>query len=308
MTIIANTSSVNVLRRNYVDEPECTWPPVPGPSTGPYPTGPVQPLAPPLATCPGLEVPYTLVPSLPWGCKCLHALDQDSIAYPLEQIPLILLTRTRLPETGSQTKNLWPRQTRAAGGATRPLLARARPEPRKISPQSTHRTLATRVSEHPLDQLDRSLTLCDSIGVPTTLYAGGIRRRLEPANSEQNCFFSLKDIPLITISQCAGFPVTNPPTQVAPSSEPQRSVRSAGEKGKGVENGGGRRKRTPRKDLPPGVNWPNTRDRFCAEMAKICLNQPTGDVTDPETAYACFIHFVTDDLHLSVSSFFLLRS
>ena len=39
-------------------------------------------------------------------------------------------------------------------------------------------------------------------------------------------------------------------------------------------------------------------------MAKICLNQPTGEVTDPETAYACFIHFVTDDLHLSVSSFF----
>ena len=81
-------------------------------------------------------------------------------------------------------------------------------------------------------------------------------------------------------------------------------------KGKGEEAGKseGKRKRIPKKDLPPDVNWPNTRDRFCAEMARICFNQPAGEVINPETAYAITNKFVKDDLYLSVSGFFYCDS
>ena len=71
-----------------------------------------------------------------------------------------------------------------------------------------------------------------------------------------------------------------------------------------MDNGEGKRKRIPKKDLAPGIDWPNTRDRFCAEMAKICFNQPTGEVTNPETAYARLLQFIKEDLYLSVSDLF----
>ena len=66
----------------------------------------------------------------------------------------------------------------------------------------------------------------------------------------------------------------------------------------------GRRRRIPKKDLAPGIDWPTTCRRFCAEMAKICFDQPTGEVINPETAYANTNKFVKEDLHLSVSDFF----
>ena len=66
---------------------------------------------------------------------------------------------------------------------------------------------------------------------------------------------------------------------------------------------GKRRKRTLAKNLAPGIDWPNTCIRFCAEMAKILI-QPTGEVPNPETAYAAIIKFIKDDLYLSVSDFF----
>lgn len=62
------------------------------------------------------------------------------------------------------------------------------------------------------------------------------------------------------------------------------------------------------KTLPLGIDWPNTCDRFCAEMAKICFNQPTGEVTSPETAYARTRKFIGEDLYLSVSNFFYCDS
>jgi hypothetical protein len=114
----------------------------------------------------------------------------------------------------------------------------------------------------------------------------------------------LKFITLIAISQGAGVPNTDLSTQVVPSTGPRRSVRGAKGKGKKVEKGEGKRKRIPMKDLPPGFDWPNTRDRFCAEMAKIYSIQPTGEVTDPETAYANLNKFIKEDLYLSVSNFF----
>jgi len=92
-------------------------------------------------------------------------------------------------------------------------------------------------------------------------------------------------------------------TQVAPSTGLQRSARHAKGKGREIDNGERRRKRASKKDLAPGINWSSTRGRFCAEMAKI-YSEPTGGVTDPETAYATMNQIVKDDLYLSVSSFF----
>jgi len=81
-------------------------------------------------------------------------------------------------------------------------------------------------------------------------------------------------------------------------------VRRTKGKGKETDKGKGKRKRIPKKDLPPGINWPNTHDRFCAEMAKIYCNQPTGEAINPETAYANMNKFIKEDLYLSVSDFF----
>jgi len=81
-------------------------------------------------------------------------------------------------------------------------------------------------------------------------------------------------------------------------------VKRAKGKGKETSKGEGKRKRIPKKVLAPGINWPNTCGRFCAEMAKIYLDQPTGEVLNPETAYASIYKFVKEDLHLSVSDFF----
>jgi len=39
-------------------------------------------------------------------------------------------------------------------------------------------------------------------------------------------------------------------------------------------------------------------------MAEIFFNQPTGEVPNPEMAYARITKFVKEDLHLSVSNFF----
>ena len=72
--------------------------------------------------------------------------------------------------------------------------------------------------------------------------------------------------------------------------------------------GEGKQKRLPKKDLPPDVNWPDTCTRFCAEMAKFCFDQPTGGVTNPETAYARTAEFIKEDLHHSVSGFFYCDS
>ena len=113
---------------------------------------------------------------------------------------------------------------------------------------------------------------------------------------------------LTTISQGFGAPNTIPSNQAAPSTGPQRSVKRSKGKGKEVDKGEGSRKRAPRKPVPLGINWPDTRDRFCAEVAKICFNQPTGEVTNPETAYAKSFKFVKEDLYLSVSGFFYCDS
>ena len=94
-------------------------------------------------------------------------------------------------------------------------------------------------------------------------------------------------------------------TQIVPSTGPQQSVKYTKEKEKGVDKGEGRRKRIPRKDLPPGIDWPTTYGRFCAEMTKVCLDKPAGEVPDPEGAYAKMIQFIKDDLCRSVSDFFI---
>ena len=109
---------------------------------------------------------------------------------------------------------------------------------------------------------------------------------------------------LIPIWQDVGTQSTSLPAQAAPSIGPQRSARRAKGKGKEVDRGEGRRKRLPKKDLAPGVDWRSTCGRFCAEMAKIYFDQPTGEVTDPETAYAEVTKFVKEDLYLSVSGIF----
>ena len=104
--------------------------------------------------------------------------------------------------------------------------------------------------------------------------------------------------------QGTGVPNVNLSAQVAPSTGPERSVRSAKGKGKEMDKGKGKHKRIPKKDLPPGIDWPNTCNRFCAEMAKICLNKPTGEVITPEMAYARAMEFIKEDLYHSVSAFF----
>jgi len=110
--------------------------------------------------------------------------------------------------------------------------------------------------------------------------------------------------PLIPILQGTGVPNAGISTQVAASTGPQRSVRRI--KGKGKETGKGevKRKRTPKMALPSGINWHNTTEWFCAEMAKIYRDRPTGEVTKPEVAYAKSIQTIKEDLHFSVSSVF----
>jgi len=115
---------------------------------------------------------------------------------------------------------------------------------------------------------------------------------------------SLKFISPITASQGASTLNTDLSTQVAPSTGPRRSVKRTKGKGRETDKAEGRRKRIPKKDLAPGINWPNTCERFCAEMAKIYYSQPTGEVINPEVAYAKMNKFVKEDLHLSVSSLF----
>jgi len=80
-------------------------------------------------------------------------------------------------------------------------------------------------------------------------------------------------------------------------------VRRVKGRGKEANKDEGKRKRVP-KDLAPGIDWPNTRNRLCAEMAKIYCDQLTGEVTNPEMAYARFTKFAKEDLYLSVSDFF----
>ena len=74
-------------------------------------------------------------------------------------------------------------------------------------------------------------------------------------------------------------------------------------KGKEIDKGEGKRKDMPKAAPPPGVDWPDTTGRFCAEMVKI-FNQPTGEAPNPETAYASANKFVKEELKLSVSNFF----
>ena len=106
---------------------------------------------------------------------------------------------------------------------------------------------------------------------------------------------------LTAISQGDG---ANLPAQIASSTGPQRSAGSAKGKGKETGKSEGRRKRMPMECLPPGVDWPTTYNRFYAEMVKICIDKSTGEVPDPETAYANINRFIKDDLHLSVSNSF----
>ena len=93
-------------------------------------------------------------------------------------------------------------------------------------------------------------------------------------------------------------------TQVAASTGPKRSVRSEKGRGKEIDKSGGKRTRAPKMALPPGVNWHDTSGRFFAELDKIYLNQPTGEVTKPEVAYARSNEFIKEDLYFSVSNVF----
>jgi len=81
-------------------------------------------------------------------------------------------------------------------------------------------------------------------------------------------------------------------------------VRGAKGKGKETNEGGGKRRCAPKKAVPPGIDWPGTNSRFCAEMAKMHFNRPTGEVLTPEMAYARSTKFIKEDLYLSVSDFF----
>lgn len=96
-------------------------------------------------------------------------------------------------------------------------------------------------------------------------------------------------------------------TAAASSPGPQQSKREEVRKGKEAEKGKGRRKRAPKKTLPPGVDWVRTRDRFYWEMIEIYSPQPPGGLPTPEAAYAKISKFTTEDLHRSVSCFFFYR-
>ena len=71
-----------------------------------------------------------------------------------------------------------------------------------------------------------------------------------------------------------------------------------------MNKGKGKRRRVTRATPPPGFDWDNTKTRFCAKMAEIHSDKPTGEVLTPETAYAKMCKFVKEDLHLSVSDIF----
>lgn len=91
---------------------------------------------------------------------------------------------------------------------------------------------------------------------------------------------------------------------MASSAGPQRPAKSAKKKEKGTGKGEGRRKHTPRGPIHAGVDWSTAYSRFYIEMVKICIDRPTGEVLNPEAAYAKTKKIIEDDLHLSVSNFF----
>ena len=115
---------------------------------------------------------------------------------------------------------------------------------------------------------------------------------------------SLMFVSLIASPQDTDLSSAGPSTAVASSSEPQRSKRGATRKGKEIEKGIGRRKRPPKKTVPPGIDWYRTCDRFYWEMVQTYLLQPSGGLPTPEAAYAKIIEFIKEDLHQSVSSSF----
>ena len=51
-------------------------------------------------------------------------------------------------------------------------------------------------------------------------------------------------------------------------------------------------------------NWRETCQRFCDEVAEICFNSPTGEVTDPIAAFAKSSELIKEELGLPVSDFF----
>lgn len=123
-----------------------------------------------------------------------------------------------------------------------------------------------------------------------------LRRGLEPANGKLTRSFRDARLSLITISQNTGVLNTYLPALVPPSTGPQQFVRGAKGKGKEIDKGKGKRKRVPKAALAPGVDWPNTTRRLCAEMVNI-FNQPTREVPNP-AAYTRSTEFIQEDLHL----------
>ena len=142
-----------------------------------------------------------------------------------------------------------------------------------------------------------------SVAAPADVHATRLQHGFNPTSGKLTAHPATL-LSLIAISQDTGVPNTDLPAPVASSTGPQRSVRGAKGKGKQVDKGKVKRKRTSRAAPPPGFDWPTTTDRFCAEMAKIYFNQPTGEVITPETAYASATKFIKEDLYLSVSGFF----
>ncbi|KAF9644667.1 hypothetical protein BDM02DRAFT_884534 [Thelephora ganbajun] len=93
---------------------------------------------------------------------------------------------------------------------------------------------------------------------------------------------------------------------IAPPSGPHRSKGGATQKGKEIEKGTRRRKRAPKKALPPDIDWIQTYDRFYWEVIRVYLLQPSGELPTPEAAYAKIREFIKEGLHQSVRTFFLL--
>ena len=73
--------------------------------------------------------------------------------------------------------------------------------------------------------------------------------------------------------------------------------------------GMGRQKQDLSDPSPEGTNssWEQTKGRFVCELLEEYYFRPAGGSINPETAFANINKFIKEDLHRSVSDFFLPR-
>ena len=101
-------------------------------------------------------------------------------------------------------------------------------------------------------------------------------------------------------------PDTSIPSPAVTPNGPQRSENAKRKRGP-VRRTGGKQKWGSAGTRSRGVSWgwQEAKDRFVWEMLEVYFFKPAGGEINPEKAFAEMTAFIKEDLHRSVSNFFL---